>query len=408
MKILYFDPVGGISGDMAVACLIDLGAPLSVVRKALEHLGVDKAEVSVSARRSKSGAMSGKKFDVKSKLAVKSSRRKPKSRTFASISKMISRSKLPKEVKDTSLAIFSNLAEAEAKVHGVLPAEVHFHEVGAIDSITDIVGFAACFHHLGIDQVHVGPLPVASGRIKTESHGKLPLPAPATLILLQGFDIRGFEADVETVTPTGAAILSALAKPADTIPAMKLEAVGTGIGSRNPSDDGVPNVLRALMGEETDDICNDEIYVINANIDDMNPQDYDMLMEKLFEAGALDVALVNAHMKRNRPGIILEAQSPLGKFEDIAETIFSYSTTIGLRYYRTKRITLQRVVTTVGSPIGKIRVKKSSYKGREIRAVPEHADLVAGAHRAKVGLPAARELIKAGRPRKAVKAKRRK
>lgn len=360
MKILYFDCFSGISGDMTLAALIDLGLPRETLEMELAKLGLNDYELKVfRGSRSGIGAM-GLEVQVRAK-------KKHSHRQFFHIRRMIEESALEKEVKAVSLKIFQRLAEAEAKIHGQKIEEVHFHEVGAVDSIVDIVGTAIGIQFFRPDRILSSELPMGRGFVECQ-HGRLPLPAPATLEILKGYAVKNVPIEEELVTPTGAAIVTSLSTGVTSFPAMKMDRVGYGMGKKEFPDR--PNLLRLMAGEATDFCESDRAVVIECNIDDMNPEFYGFLMEKLFELGALDVSLNPLIMKKNRPGTLLRV---IGQEKDapmLAEAILRESTTLGVRLYEVSRMKLPRQIKEVETVYGKVRVKVSGG----IRFQPEYED----------------------------------
>jgi len=293
---------------------------------------------------------------------------------------MLAASSLPARAKENARKVFRRLAEAEAHVHGHEPETVHFHEVGAVDAIMDIAGFCLAIERMSIDRIVCSPLPLGAGQIQT-AHGMLPLPAPATAILLAGAEVYAYPLPVETVTPTGAAIISTLAEGFGPLPSMVLRGVGYGAGTRVDAA-GPPNVLRALLGEDRPlPETAEPTYVIEANIDDMNPEYFAPLAQRLEAAGALDVTLIPCTMKHGRPGVLLKIVGVQSQLDELIAATFTHSTTLGLRYYRTERAACERKVETVETEYGPVRVKHAYYQGALVNSKPEYADLL------KLGVP---------------------
>jgi hypothetical protein len=304
-------------------------------------------------------------------------------RNLADIEKIVTKSALPEAVKRDSLRIFRRLAEAEAKVHGKGVNEIHFHEVGAVDAIVDIVGAVAGLHALGVEQVLVSAIATGSGYVKC-GHGLLPIPAPATANLLKGFVLERTEIKSELTTPTGAAILTTLGKPADTPPRFRVRAVGHGAGSRdNPM---LPNVLRLMIGETKAGPERDEVVVIETNIDDMSPQICGYLFQKLFAEGALDVYTAPILMKKNRPGMLLTVIADEPRVGELERILLAETTTFGLRRHTAWRTKLARRQVEVSTPYGKLRVKVGELGGRVQTVAPEYEDCRAVAERTGVPL----------------------
>jgi hypothetical protein len=290
-------------------------------------------------------------------------------RTYQDIVELIDRADLPPEVKELSGRTFHLLAEAESQVHQQPLEQVHFHEIGAVDSILDIVGTAYCCHTLGITKVYASPLPMGSGMISC-AHGLLPNPAPATALLLEGVPVYGVDVQAELVTPTGAAILRGLTACFDPLPPFILEKSGYGTGDRDlPSR---PNLLRLVLGHPTQAIGRSErVLVLETHLDDMIPEWYEHLMATLFQAGALDVAYFPLQMKKNRPGVGLTIVAPPDCRETILETLFSESTTLGVRLREMERVAVNRWQETIETPYGPLQVKVAEIGGRR-RLLPEY------------------------------------
>ncbi|HEY5512590.1 MAG TPA: nickel pincer cofactor biosynthesis protein LarC [Geomonas sp.] len=346
MKILYFDCFAGISGDMTVGALLELGLPMGTLREGLAALPFSGYTLE-SAPTERHG-ISGTSFSV-----TLSGEHQPH-RHYSGIAAMIEAAPLKARVKELSLRIFKRLAEAEAKVHGVALERVHFHEVGAVDSIADIVGTAIGLDYLGVGTVYSSGLPYGRGFVQT-AHGLLPVPAPATALLMQGIPLTGDIGEGERVTPTGAAIVAALAAGFGPPPAMKPDRIGYGAGDKDFPE--LPNLLRLVLGDDAEASPEEEVIVIETHVDDMNPEIFGFLMERLLEAGALDVAFSPLQMKKNRPATRLTVIAAKADLEMLSGIILGESTAIGLRYYPVRRITLARSVEVRDSSLGPVRVK---------------------------------------------------
>ncbi len=375
MKSAYLDAFSGLSGDMIVGAILDAGAQFSELEQAVARLGLRGYRL--STRRKPVSGIEALKFEVEV------SEPQPE-RHFGEIRAMIERAGLPPAVRANAIAIFAALAEAEARVHRTTPEEVHFHEVGAVDSIIDIVGVAWGFDQLGVDHILVSTLPMGTGFAKSR-HGVIPVPAPATTELLSGFPVVLNDGPSEMVTPTGAAIVKALARPASSRFVFEVERIGYGAGTKDFSDR--PNVLRLMIGQEPASMTTDEVIEISANIDDLNPQIYDHLGELLFAAGARDVTLTPTIMKKGRPGVTLSVLADLGLRDRIASIIFNETTTIGLRFHPMARLKLERRLIEVQTRFGPIRVKVSGGATPSTIA-PEYEDCrrVAAEHNAPLKL----------------------
>ncbi|MBI3785582.1 MAG: nickel pincer cofactor biosynthesis protein LarC [Deltaproteobacteria bacterium] len=372
MRILYFDTVSGISGDMTVGALLSLGLPFDHLQDALQRLGIGGFAVR-SSQRSING-IDAVKFDVDvhDDAAHHHHGAAPHGhthRTFRTIREMIQRSSLDDAVRHTALSIFTKLAEAEGKVHGMAPDDVEFHEVGAIDSIVDVVSAAIGFHFFGVERAYVSVLPLGSGIVRSQ-HGLIPVPGPATAELLRGFTTR-MEGEGELVTPTGAAIVAALTTP-DGVPPLRITAVGYGAGQKTFADR--PNVLRLVVGETEATSERERVVEIHTNIDDYNPELYDHVFDRLYEAGAREVWLTPVHMKKNRPGVLLSLLCDLGQRDRLAAIILNETSAIGVRYHDVERIVLPRETREVQTPYGTLRVKVARTAEGNLNLAPEYDD----------------------------------
>jgi len=378
----YFDAFSGISGDMTVGALLDLGLSREALERAVDSLGLDGSELTFGRREY--GAIRAATFSVRATTA------QPE-RTLAHVREILLRSSLPKGVIDRALATFQALAEAEGKVHGVPADEVHFHEVGSLDAIVDVVGAALGVETLGITAIHVSPLPLGSGLVETR-HGPLPVPAPATIELLRGFVTRPGNGAGEMVTPTGAAILRGFGAVSGAPATLRPGRVGYGGGSRTLGDR--PNVLRIICddGEPLPQgIESDEMLVVECNIDDMNPEIYEHVTARLFSAGAADVTLVPAQMKKGRPAVIVQVLAAPSQREAVARVLFSETTTIGVRFHRVERLKLPRRIVEVQTAWGPVRVKIAGGDGAPSVIAPEYESCRAVAERHGVALRAVYE-----------------
>ena len=365
MKLVYFDCFSGISGDMTLGALVDAGVSLDHLREQLRGLEVPGWEIS-SEKVWKNGMSS---TYVKVKTEDQS-----KHRSLSAILDILQKSKLSPQVRDQAAAIFRKLGEAEASVHDVPIEKIHFHEVGAVDAIVDIVGACIGFESLGIEQFACSPLNVGGGTAKM-AHGVLPVPAPATAKLLQGKPTYSNGVQKELVTPTGAAIVAALCTSFGPQPPMSVSAIGYGAGTADL--EGQPNVVRIMIGEATEKTVagfDEEISVIEANLDDMNPQIYGYFQEKALAAGALDVYTTPVQMKKNRPGILLTLLCRPHDTPTLMDLIFAETTTFGARTYRAQRRTLPRESVNVHTQFGDVRVKISRVNGHIRHAAPEFED----------------------------------
>jgi uncharacterized protein (TIGR00299 family) protein len=360
--ILYFDCFSGISGDMAVGALLDLGVPKDYLIENLKSLNIDE-EYQIEIRKSNKNGIEGTDFYV----FLKEENIHHHERNLKDIISIIDKSRITDGAKNIAKRIFNIIAEAEAKVHGKSIDEVHFHEVGAVDSIIDIVGVAVCIDYLKPDKIISSYVNTGSGFVKCQ-HGILPVPAPATMNILKDVPIYSDERKFELTTPTGAAILKGLCSEFVEGINMKVKAVGYGCGKKNTEK---PNVLRVILGEED----KEEVVLLETTIDDMNPQFYGYVMDKLFEKGALDVYLTPVYMKKNRPGIVISVLVHENKEKSIIEVLFKETTTIGIRKFKIKRYELQREIKRVETEFGKVDFKISKYEGEIVNISPEFEDL---------------------------------
>jgi len=371
MKSAFLDAFSGLSGDMIAGAMLDAGADFDELRTALASLPLDGYRL--ATRRKLVSGISALKFDVEVSAA------QPE-RHLSDIREIVQRaSALSDVVKHRAMAIFGVLAEAEAKIHRTTPEEVHFHEVGAVDSIIDIVAAAWGFEQLELGEMMVSPLPAGSGFVRSQ-HGIIPVPAPATAELLRGFPMRMGDGASEMVTPTGAAILRALAVPAPSGMGLRVERLGYGAGTKEFADR--PNVLRLMVGvrAQTDEQSPgqtyeaDELLEIEANIDDLNPQIYDHAVGRLFEAGARDVTLTPTIMKKGRPAVTISVLAEPSARERIAAVLFAETSTIGVRYHAVARLKLAREIRDVETRWGRVRVKVSRGGGDTVTLSPEYDD----------------------------------
>ena len=362
MKTAYLDAFSGLSGDMMVGALIDAGADALALDGAMAGLGLRGYRITTQ-RKNVSG-IAAVKFDVEVSQA------QPE-RHLGEIFKLIEGAALSARATATAIAIFRALGEAEAKVHHTVPEEVHFHEVGAVDSIIDIVGTAWALDQLEIGALLVSVLPMGAGFARSR-HGIIPVPAPATAELLAGFPVRLGDGPAEMVTPTGAAILKALARPAGSITPYEIERVGYGAGTKDFADR--PNVLRIMVGRESAKFASDDLIEVSANIDDLNPQIYGHLSDRLFAAGARDVTLTPTIMKKGRPAVTLAVLIEAAARDHIAQIIFGETSTIGLRFHAVSRLKLTRRTVEVETRFGKLRVKLSGDETSPTTIAPEYDD----------------------------------
>jgi pyridinium-3,5-bisthiocarboxylic acid mononucleotide nickel chelatase len=404
-RILYFDCFSGISGDMLLGALLDAGLPFHDLKRALGSLAVSGYEI--TADRVLRAGVSATKFDVHETgaaahdhahshlhshaapgtqhVATSSQHAAPGTlhdhghshqhphRSLPEIYSLIDRSALTPAGQNRAKALFQRLAEAEAAIHRMPVERVHLHEVGALDSIIDIVGAVYALNWFGVDRIVSSPLNVGGGTVHA-AHGVLPVPAPATLSLLGSAPIYSGAIQQELVTPTGALLVSGYAAAFGPIPSMTVEKIGYGAGSRD--FESTPNVLRVLIGRTADQPAADRVLVLECEIDDMNPQIFGAVMDRLYAAGALEVFYVPVQMKKNRPGTLLTVVARPEHREAMTDIVFSETTTIGLRHTEVARECLPREIVTVETPLGAVRFKVARRHGRVVNAAPEFEDVL--------------------------------
>ncbi len=366
MRVVYFDCVSGAAGDMIMASLLDAGVPVAALRTELGKLALEGWEL--RAREVMKGVFRATKVDVEIDRGAHRHQR-----SLGDILAILERSALTPSVKERAARIFTRLADAEARVHGTDRESVHFHEVGAVDAIVDVTGAVLALDLAGVQAVHVSALPIGGGHVGG-AHGRIPVPGPGTAELLRGFPVVDTGVRAELVTPTGAAILTTLAASAGRMPSLTVDAVGYGAGTVDLPD--TPNVLRCFLGETTTSAAGDEtVLEVETTIDDMSPQLYEPLIERLFEAGALDVYLQPVIMKRGRPGIVVTVLCAPERAGDLSRALFEESTTIGVRWSERRRARLQREMIVLTTAYGAIPFKVSRLQGRIVTVTPEFADV---------------------------------
>ena len=363
MKIAYGDLIGGISGDMFVAALLDLGLPLGTLKAELKKIPTLKFQI--GAARKSVHSIAATQFQV-----IGAKHEAP--RAWKQIRQLIQRSKLTPEVKDLGLKIFARLAAVEGKIHGVPTEKVHFHEVGATDSIVDIMAAAIGCRQLEISSFHFSKVPLGRG-VTRGGHGPLPIPGPATLELLKGLPVQWTELDGETVTPTGAALIATLGASFGAEPNMTVEKIGYGAGQKEWPDR--PNLFRLVLGTGDAGWQAEEMLAMETNIDDMNPQFYDHVMDRLFATGARDVFLSPIQMKKNRPATLLRIIAEPRDREKLAQVLFVETSTLGIRTYPVARMILKRSSAVVKTKYGPVRIKITQEPSGATRATPEYDDL---------------------------------
>ncbi len=360
--IAYFDCFSGISGDMTLGAFVDLGVPLDWLEKQLAGIPLTGFDLSVeSVSRSGIGA---KNIFVNIKDHAHP-------RNYSAIKSLISGSPFSEKVKGLSLKIFEKIAVAESGIHGCPKEKVHFHEVGGVDAIVDIVGTALCMEYLDIKKVVASKIPLGSGFVEC-CHGRLPVPAPATVEILKDVPVYGTQIQCEIVTPTGAAIITSLADSFGPMPDMLINKTGYGSGKRKLEP--VPNLLRIVLGKVHDknEYEKDRVVIVETSIDDMNPELFGFVMERLFEDGALDVCLIPVFMKKNRPGTLLQVLCTLETKEVVIKRILTETTSLGVRYYDADRSKFARSFTIIKTSYGDVKVKLIKEPDGSVRRVPEY------------------------------------
>jgi hypothetical protein len=408
---LHIDAFSGIAGNMFMGALLDLGLSKKALLADLDGLGVDFA---LRVKKVQRGALAARYVDVvvpgaKKKGAKKKAAKKKKraagkgesgsshahhhahdhGRSYTEIDHLLRHAELRTGVKERARAIFHALAEAEARVHGTKIEAVHFHEVGAVDAIVDVTAAAIGVERLGVGRISCGPVALGHGRVQTD-HGLLPLPAPATLELLKGVPTEPAHVEWETVTPTGAAILRVLVDEYGPLPAMRPEAVGYGAGNDRPG--AMPNLVRLTLGAPAGGMLADRIVSLETNLDDLVPEHFDHLMERLFEAGALDVSIQHVQMKKNRPGFLLRVLARPAERVALAGLLFAQSSAIGVRTQEWDRLLLEREQRRVATPFGKLRVKCITGIDGGVQFSPEYDDCKEAAKRSGAPL---RDVVRA-------------
>ena len=378
MKIAYFDCFSGISGDMCLGAVVDAGISLKELEKEFKKIPIGGYRL--TAKKVKRSGFASTKVDI----AVLSQRLAPHAlRKWKDIEKIINRSRVSEEIKQRGRRIFKRLFEAEAKVHGEAFERVHLHELGAVDCIVDIFGTILGLNILGVEKVFSSPINLGSGFVETEA-GILPVPAPATVEILKKVPVYSKDVPFELTTPTGAAIIKEISSGFGDMPAIDIGKIGIGAGNRDLKD--MPNVLRLFLGNPPlptpskggqggmGGLLDENVIVIETNVDDMNPQIYEYVMEKLFKAGALDVYFTQVLMKKGRPGVKMTVLCNKEQLENLMKIVLKETSTIGLRFYEAKRRILQREIKIIDTEFGKVRVKFSRLGDDILKATPEYED----------------------------------
>ena len=360
--LAYFDCFAGISGDMLLGALVDLGVPLAWLKQRLDQLPLEGFHL--NAETVHRGGLTACKVSVVCDGPAPA-------RSFTDIRNLLDNAELPAQVQQSSLEAFGRIAEAEARVHRCEIEKVHFHEVGAVDALVDIVGSALCIEHLGISRIVSSPLPLGSGFVSC-AHGTLPLPAPATLAILENVPVYGSGVFAELVTPTGAALVASLAESYGPLPAMALSRSGYGAGARDLQ--ARPNVLRVICGDvrSAGTVDTDTVIVLESCVDDMNPEIYGHLMDRLFADGALDVWWVPVYMKKNRPGTLIQILCRRADEDRITARVFSETTTLGVRRHEAGRSILPRMAVKAATSFGLLPAKRVYGPDGAVTLVPEY------------------------------------
>lgn len=372
MKFLYYDCFAGISGDMNLGAMIDLGVDPAFLVESLRALDISGYELAVS-RQSRRG-ITGTKVDVV--LSAHDGRgHNHHERKLDDIRKILTAASLSDGVRRRSLRMFEAIARAESKVHGIDINAVHFHEVGAVDAIVDIVGAALCFEYLGVDRAAASSVELGGGFVHC-AHGTLPVPAPATTEILRGVPVRTGGAPREMTTPTGAAILVSLVDTFSDSVSFQLKEVGYGIGT---DDTEIPNVLRVMLGEKSGDSSGSghesgEVWLVECNIDDMNPELYEHVLDRLLEKGARDAFMTPIIMKKSRPAVVLSVLCDTDRLAGVEEIVLTETTTLGLRKQRLSRTTLRRGALSVMTDYGEVRIKRTFRGNALVTWKPEYED----------------------------------
>ena len=367
MRILYYDCFAGISGDMNLGAMIDLGVDANYLKSELEKLNIEGFHLNIEkdVRRGISG--------TKATVVIENPDNE-KHRHLRHVEEIVNNSTLSDKVKKSSLDIFTKIAVAEAKVHNIEIQKVHFHEVGALDSIADIVGAAICLDVLKVDKVFSSPIQLGGGTVKC-AHGIMPVPAPATALIVEGIPVKTGLVQHEATTPTGAAILAATVDEFTEQINFPITKTAYGIGQRDVSE--VANVLRVYLSEtaeEFTDVTTETATVLECNIDDMQPEQHGYLMDLLFSAGASDVWITPIIMKKSRPATTLSVLCQPAKVQEMKTILFEQATTIGLREYPVQKSMLRREEKTVNTKFGEVRIKESYFNGKRVRVKPEFED----------------------------------
>lgn len=363
MKTLFLDCGAGISGNMFLGSMIDLGFPVEFLEKELKKLRISLPRIQINITE---------RMGIRASFFEVESSDEHQHRHLAEIIELIKGAQFEEKVTELAIKCFSLLAETEAKIHGVSIEEIHFHEVGAVDAIIDIIGAFIALSYLQIEKVIVSPIRVGFGTVQC-AHGVIPVPAPATTDLLTGFIVYGGEIPGEWATPTGAAILKTIATSSKAIPMMKIIKTGYGAGSENRN---IPNVLRVILGDMEENQIDETQMIVETNIDDMNPECYSFLGDLLLAAGAKDYFFTPIHMKKGRPGVLITVITPIEKILPVEEILLTETTTLGIRKYQVQRRCMERNCLELEIDGCRIKVKTAVYKGKVFKYAPEYEDCI--------------------------------
>ncbi|MGA1875224.1 MAG: nickel pincer cofactor biosynthesis protein LarC [bacterium] len=364
MKILYFDCYAGLSGDMTLGALVELGLSLEWLSRQIDALPLEG--ITLSSKPVGRGALSGTKIDIQMPDPTGK-----QGRTLKDFVDLLKQGDLPHDIRDSAIGIFTKIAQAEATVHRKSIDNIHFHELGSLDSLIDIVGTLLGIKAMGIEKLFASPLNLGTG-FTTTAHGTIPVPSPATLELLAGLPVYSSGLHHELVTPTGAALMSTLVSDFGPLPPCRIQRIGYGAGSRNLEE--IPNLLRVVMGTTVPDWHMELLSVLETDIDDMNPEYYDHLITRLFSAEALDVSLSPLIMKKNRPATRVTVLCHPSRIEALCALILRETTTLGIRIKEVWRKAIQREIISVESSFGPVRIKIGTLDGKVITAAPEYED----------------------------------
>ncbi|HEX6728845.1 MAG TPA: nickel pincer cofactor biosynthesis protein LarC [Pyrinomonadaceae bacterium] len=382
MRALYFDSFAGASGDMILGAMVDAGADQNALAQQLSLLNVAGFELQFEKV---------KRAGLSATHAVVTIQPEHEHRHLSDILKIINNSSLNAAVKERASKIFTRLAQAEARVHNEPVEDVHFHEVGALDAIVDVVGAAICFDLLGIDEFICSPLHVGSGVVEM-AHGRFPVPPPAVAELLKGVPFYSTDIKGELLTPTGAAIITTISKQYGSVPAIEVAQIGYGAGTREYEN--FPNVLRVLVGTTGSELSSERLLMIETNIDDVSPQIVGHVMDRAFEMGALDCYFTAVQMKKNRPGVLLSVLCDVGTKDSIMQLLFRETTTLGIRSYEVDRRALARSIVRVETPYGLIDVKVAQLNGQVVNEMPEFDQCRNAAARAGVPVKVVEDAVR--------------